>query len=93
MVQALQVTGICMGIVFGTLIIIMLIIELFKVIFANKKEEFIKQEKVKKAVLNEKRIQELTADEEKVIAMVAAIEASNNQDNVKVRVVSCKQVG
>lgn len=88
--QGLQITVICMVVVFITLYIISLIIELFKFIFTPKKQ--ISEDNLE---INEeiKEIKTLMNDEELVVAMTAAINMSNNKKNSKFRIIFIKQIG
>lgn len=92
LVQGLQITGICMLIVFATLYAISLIIELFKLIFSPKKQISTDNLKINRRI-KKKEIKTLTLDEELLVAMTAAINMSNNKKNSKFRIVSLKQIG
>jgi Na+-transporting methylmalonyl-CoA/oxaloacetate decarboxylase gamma subunit len=88
--DALKITAICMGIVFITLYAISLIIGLFKIVFAEKKE---KQRTVEvKKTNKEKFIGKLVADEEIVVAMTAAINMANEKKKSKFRIISVKEL-
>ncbi|WP_461205091.1 OadG family protein [Clostridium sp. DL1XJH146] len=91
--EALQITAICMGIVFVTLYVISLIIELFKIVFVKKNNK--KDEKAMTSIRKEvdKTIRNLTNDEEIAVAMTAAINMSNKNKNSRLRIVSFKQIG
>jgi Na+-transporting methylmalonyl-CoA/oxaloacetate decarboxylase gamma subunit len=88
--EALQITAICMGIVFITLYVISLIIELFKVVFKEKKVS--KVPNISETKMG-KVIKELTTEEEIVVALTAAINISSEKRNSKLRIVSYKQMG
>ena len=92
LVQGLQITGICMAIVFATLYGISLIIELFKLIFSHKKQISDDNLTINRET-KEKEIETITLDEELLVAMTAAINMSNNKKNSKFRIVSLKQIG
>lgn len=91
-VEALQITAICMGIVFTTLYVISLIIELFKIVFKEKKQKDIPKVNTIGKRSSEKTINSVTTDEEIVVAMAAAINMSNEKRNSKLRIVSYKQI-
>lgn len=92
LVQGLQISGICMAIVFATLYAISLIIELFKIVFSPKKR-ISADNLVINGKIKEKEIKTLILDEELLVAMIAVINMSNNKKNSKFRIVSFKEIG
>lgn len=107
MMQALQVTGVCMGIVFVTLLVISLMIDANK-FFINgpggKKNDAIKKSATAPSHSdassakglgrgnNGKRPEELTEEDEIAVALVAAIEASEGNENAKVKVIAVREM-
>lgn len=100
--QAIQITGICMGIVFLTLIFIMILIDVQKVALnlpnrwkrepkasVNENERLLMAEKPSRG----KKVHELVSDEEIIMAAVASIEASSGQDMSKVRILELRAIG
>lgn len=101
--QSLQLTVIAMSIVFAVLFVISLIIQGFEHIFPEAKKAPVKPAvPVAKAAapvaasapVARMDMEELTSDEEKMIAaFVASIEAAGENKDVNYRVVSVKQLG
>lgn len=102
-VQALQITGICMGIVFVTLFFISLLIDFLKVLltseFGKKSEDENTTVTGNQALgsvassVNGKKPEELTTEDEIAVALVAAIEASEDNKDAKVKVLAVREVG
>ncbi|SHH50612.1 OadG family protein [Tepidibacter thalassicus] len=87
--QSLKITFLSMSIVFISLFVISQILELFKFVFYKKELETA----ATVAENNEyKEIKELDEELDLVAALTAAVLASNNQNNAKLRIKSIKRV-
>ncbi len=92
LVQALQVTGVCMGVVFCALIVIMFLIEMFKYVFPEKKDEKSSDSVQVASVKQERIIDTLDLEEDLIVAMMAAVNLSNDQPHTRVQIVSFREV-
>jgi Na+-transporting methylmalonyl-CoA/oxaloacetate decarboxylase gamma subunit len=99
LLQAIQISGACMAIVFGTLIIIMWMIDLQKIFFSFV-DRFEKKDKNTQTItpitmqtsVRGKTVDQLEDDAEIAVALTAAIEASGGQDMSKVKIVAVRQI-
>ena len=99
LMQAFQITGACMSIVFGTLIIIMWMINLQKLFF-NLIDRMGNKTELVEPILStniqskgwSKSVDQLEDDDEIAVALTAAIEASGGQDMSKVKIVAVRQI-
>lgn len=101
--EALLVTVVCMLIVFATLYALALILESFKSIFKEKEESKVESNKVPRISntenaeqINTSRatvIDNLETEEEIVVAISAAIAASNGNKNKRIHIKSIKLLG
>ena len=97
--MALQISGICMTIVFVTLVVISLMIDVQKVLLSleltkGKTEVKIEDNGKSQQIGNTigKKPEELETDEEIAVAFTAAIEASEGTDLSKVRIVAIREI-
>ncbi len=95
LIQALQITGICMGIVFLALIAIMMLISAFPYILSPKRNEDVKEavSEINTTMSNGINEQiDINSEEEMVMAMVVCADATNGNDNMRVKVRSIRQI-
>lgn len=95
--EALQITGVCMGIVFAALLAISYLIDVLRILLDRPDGDSAEPTTVSRGARADKGIdgkapEELTTDEERAVAMIAAVEASGGVSDVKVKVVAVRQV-
>ncbi len=95
--EALKITFLSMSVVFISLFVISQILELFKVVFYKKDLEKQKLKNLETAVTESKNngyeeINELDEEIDLIAALTAAVLASNNQNNSKLKINSIKRV-
>jgi len=95
--EALKITCLSMSVVFISLFIISQILELFKIVFYKRDLEKQKLKKLGTAVAESKdnkyeEINELNEEIDLIAALTAAVLASNNQNNSKLKINSIKRV-
>lgn len=94
-IQALEITGICMAIVFATLLAISFLIDILRLVLDRPYKEVdkvIKDLPSGQLAAVGKKAEELRGDDEIAAAMVAVIEASEGAKDLKVKVVAVREV-
>lgn len=95
LLDAIQITGVCMGIVFLALIAIMILLEVMGKVLSNVSAQ--KQVQGVTPMVNNHRhvVEEVRFDkeEEMLIAMTVCADATEGQDGMKAKVRSFKQIG